>query len=114
MNKNHQSSEGIQAVEDSTNRFYEGAAFSALHFDGAGQQAGISAALTILERAQTRCTDYQMQTDEVQQACDYLSRNDKVRPVTKRFWDGLIVPNQHARFEATSQALRVIRQQFGA
>lgn len=101
-------------VEASTDRFYEKAAFGSIHFDGAGQGAAISGALDILERAQGRCMDYFMHTDEVESACDYLARqNAKTRPLTKRFWDGLAIRDQHTRFEATAQALRVIRQQFG-
>lgn len=104
----------IQAVEDSTNRFYEGAAFGAIHFDGIGQGTAITTSLNILEDAQAQCMDFFMHTDEVESACQYLAKqNDKVRPLVKRFWDGLAIRDQHARFEATSQALRVIRQQFG-
>jgi len=113
MNKNHNSTGSIQKIEDDTNRFFQGASFGGIHFDGAGQSTAFKAALGILDEAQGRCMDYYMQTSEVRDACDYLSRNDKVRPLAKRFWESLVIEDQTARFEASAQALRVIRQQFG-
>ena len=113
MNKSRIFTGSIQKVEDDTNRFYEGAAFGAVHFDGQGQRAGIDAALGILDEAQGRCLDYMMHTDEVRQACDYLAnQSDKAKPLAERFWKGLAITDQHVRFESTAQTLRVIRQQF--
>jgi Spy/CpxP family protein refolding chaperone len=113
MNKNHLFTASIQSIEASTDRFYREAAFGAIHFDGVGRRHAIQAAFAILEEAQAQCIERLMQTTEVQQACSYLSgQNGKVRPLAKRFWDGLAITDQHTRFEATSQALRVIRQQF--
>lgn len=115
MNKSRIFTGSIQDIEDNTNRFYEGAAFGAVHFDGQGQRAGINAALGILDEAQGRCMDYFMQTGEVRQACDYLAKQSgKAKPLTVRFWDGLAMEDQHVRFESTAQTLRAIRQQFGS
>ena len=114
MNKKRVFPADIQTIEDSTNRFYKTAAFGAIHFGGVGQGAAISAALDILEDAQGQCMDHLMHTDEVRKACDFLAaKNAKAKPLAIRFWKGLTIPDQHARFEATAQLLRVIRQQFG-
>ena len=97
-------------IEASTDRFYEKTSFDSVHFDGTGQGAAIQMSLDILEDAQARCMDFYMHTQEVESSCDYLAKqNAKVRPFTKRFWDGLAIREQHTRFEATAQALRVIR-----
>ena len=114
MNKNPFFTGSIQSVEDATTRIYEGAAFGAIHFDGMGQAAAISAALDQLEAAQSQCCEADMQTGEVGDACAYLtSQNGKVAPLVARFWKALAIPDQVVRFEVTAQTLRVIRQQFG-
>ena len=115
MNKNPFFTASIEAIENETTRFYEKAAFGAIHFDGAGQTAAISAAIAVLEDAQARSADENMQCEAVGRACSYLAgQNAKAAPLTQRFWDSLIIPEQPVRFEATAKTLRVIRQQFGA
>lgn len=115
MNKNHHFTDSILTTQDATNRFYKGAAFGAIHFDGVGQAAAIQVALDVLEEAQTQCCKENMQTDNVGAACTYLSnQNVKTVPLVTRFWKALAIPDQTSRFEATAQTLRVIRQQFCA
>ena len=100
-------------AEGRIDRFYDKAAFGAVHFDGIGRNQTVAACLSVLDEAQSLCMDENMQTEDVKGACDYLSARDaKVRAVAGRFWDGLIIEDQAVRFEATAQALRVIHQQF--
>lgn len=114
MNKNRVFTASFSSVERQVDGFYNKAALGAIHFDGQGRSAATDAALTLLDEAQAKCLDFIMQTVEVERACEYLAkRNDKVKPLLKRFWDGLVTEDQGVRFEVTSQALRVIRQQFG-
>lgn len=104
----------MKQILNAYSKLYAGAAFGAVHFDGGGHTEAETAALSILECAQTACLDRPIPLSEIEEACEYLSgRDEKTGIHVRNFKKGLAIADQSQRFEATQTAYRMIARQFG-
>ncbi|MEP1145465.1 MAG: hypothetical protein ABJH52_17205 [Henriciella sp.] len=104
----------MKRILDAYSKLYSGAAFGAVHFDGGGHAEATTAALSVLECAQTACLERPIPPSEIDEACEYLSgRDEKTRIHVQNLKKGLAIADQSQRFEATQTAYRMIERQFG-
>ena len=104
----------MKAVETAHSKRIESVPFSRPLLEQYGRRRAITAALADLEAAQGDCLDREISAEDIAPALAYLSeQSDKAKIHCERFSTGLLEPDQSQRFEITSQALRLIRRQFG-
>ena len=82
--------------------------------DGYEFRHAVLASLRILELVQAECMERPIEEHEIAEATEFLTEHSvRGGALCQRFREGLAIEEPALRFQATEEALRLLRRQFG-